>query len=79
MMNYPSKSIPDCNGRAHPRPAQFECMTAQEQAEYFSRFAETSCKYCSGDGGVLETEYEERGYYQVPHEFFEPCQCTDQE
>jgi hypothetical protein len=54
-------------------------MTAQEQAEYFSRFAETSCEYCSGDGGVLEIEYEERGYYQVPHEFFEPCQCTDQE
>jgi hypothetical protein len=54
-------------------------MTAEEQADYFKEFAETTCKYCSGDGGVLEFEYEERGYYQVPHQFFEPCDCIDQE
>tara|TARA_R100001443_G_scaffold116061_2_gene135463 strand:- start:1070 stop:1306 length:237 start_codon:yes stop_codon:yes gene_type:complete len=78
-MVYPSKSIPDCKGRAHPRPVQLERMTAEEQAEYFKEFAETSCKYCFGSGGVLEFEYEERGYYQVPHEYFEPCDCIDKE
>ena len=54
-------------------------MTANEQAEYYKSFAEDSCNICSGSGGVLENEYEDRGYYQVPYEYFEPCECIDQD
>ena len=80
MMVYLSNLLlGSCKGRLHPRPKQLEDMTANEQAEYYKSFAEDSCNICSGSGGVLENEYEDRGYYQVPYEYFEPCECIDQD
>ena len=80
MMVYPSEYVTEnCKGREHPRPKQLDHYTVCEQAEYYKNLAEDSCQYCSGYGGVVESDFEDCGYYEVSHEYFEPCDCTDQE
>ena len=80
MMVYLSEYVTEnCKGRAHPRPKQLDSYTVDEQAEHYETLAEESCQYCAGSGGVIECDFEDRGYYQVSHEYFEPCDCIDQE
>ena len=76
-MNYPSEVIDTrCEGRGQTRPKQFEDMSVDEQSRYCGKYADISCKDCSGHGGHKHTDTFDCGYYSAVSEYFEPCECV---
>jgi uncharacterized protein YecE (DUF72 family) len=73
MTAYRSKIATNCEGRAHPRPEQ---LTADQQAQYYSKYADISCKDCFGHGGEFDSVEIDRGYYTTIKRFFIPCECV---